>query len=80
LLHFIRFAWHEGRKPNRYFDPTWYLEHQSDVHEAGMSPLLHCVRHGNHEGHWPIRHFDPVWYRTAHDLLPEALRWRISSR
>ena len=26
LLHFYRFGWREGRKPNRYFDPAWYLQ------------------------------------------------------
>ena len=25
-LHFHRHGWQEGRWPNRYFDPQWYLE------------------------------------------------------
>ena len=27
LLHFYRHGWREGRRPNRYFDTDWYLQH-----------------------------------------------------
>ena len=50
LLHFCRYGWREGRKPNQYFDPAWYLEHNPDVRAAGMNPLLHYMRHGDQEG------------------------------
>jgi hypothetical protein len=64
-LHFIRFGWHEGRRPNRYSDPVQYLEQSPDVHEADINPLLHYARHGEHEGRRPTWHFDLVWYRAA---------------
>ena len=27
LVHFCRYGWREGRRPNQYFEPAWYLEH-----------------------------------------------------
>ena len=57
LLHFYRYGWREGRKPNRYFDPAWYLQRNPDVRVAGMNPLLHYVRHGDREGRRPVMAF-----------------------
>ena len=72
-LHFCRYGWHEGRRPNAYFDPQWYLEQYPDVRDAGMNPLLHYLRHGDHEGRRPVWHFDPLWYRAIYDLPPDTL-------
>ena len=31
LLHFSRFGWREGRRPNAYLDPAWYRGQHPDV-------------------------------------------------
>ena len=71
-MHFCRYGWREGRRPNRYFDPAWYLEQHPDVRAADMNPLLHYLRHGDHEGRRPERHFDPAWYRHAYRVPADA--------
>jgi hypothetical protein len=73
LLHFSRFGWREGRRPNAYFDPAWYLERYPDVSAADINPLLHYLRHGENEGRRPSWHFDPAWYRAAYDLPADAV-------
>jgi len=50
-------AWRSG-----LFDAAYYLTHNPDVVEAGVSPLLHFVRHGAREGRNPSRFFDTSWY------------------
>ncbi len=78
----MRHGSQEGRLPNPYFDPAWYVAGNPDVVEAGISPLLHFVRHGDLEGRRPIACFDPHWYRAAHDLAPDrpALRHFLPRR
>jgi hypothetical protein len=71
LIHFHRFGWQEGRKPNPYFDPAWYRRQYPDAEAADINPVLHYIRQGEAAGHRPIGHFDPIWYRTAY-ALPEA--------
>ncbi len=44
----------EGRKPNPWFDPAYYLRAYPDVAKAGMDPLLHYIRHGRREGRNPM--------------------------
>jgi len=73
LLHFCRYGWREGRRPNPYFDPTGYLEQHPDVRTSDMNPLLHYLRHGDHEGRRPDRHFDPAWYRHAYRVPADAV-------
>ena len=73
LLHFCRYGWREGRWPNRYFDPAWYLQCNPDVRAAELNPLLHYVRDGDREGRRPVGHFDPAWYRIAYDIPADAL-------
>ena len=65
LLHFCRYGWREGRWPNRYFDPAWYLQRNPDVRVADMNPLLHYVRDGDREGPSPGQafRFDLVSHR-----------------
>ena len=69
LRHYHQHGWREGRKPNPFFDPHWYLSQNRDV--IG-DPLLHYILHGEREGRRPIAWFDPLWYaRTYH--VPERM-------
>ena len=65
LEHYHQHGWKEGRKPNPFFDPHWYLEHNREV--VG-DPLLHYVLHGESEGRRPIAWFDPIWYRKSYPV------------
>lgn len=82
LVHFVRYGWQEGRRPNPYFDPAWYLATYPDIAALAMNPLLHYSRHGDLEGRRPMAYFDPGWYRTAHGLAADrpALRHFLSRR
>ncbi|WP_240386501.1 glycoside hydrolase family 99-like domain-containing protein [Asaia bogorensis] len=66
LLHYHATGWREGRKPNAFFDPAWYLMTNRDVTE---DPLIHYLTKGEYEGRRPVAWFDPVWYRQA-NLVP----------
>ena len=72
-MHFCRYGWREGRRPNQYFEPAWYLEHYPDVRAVDMNPLLHYLRYGDHEGRRPVWYFDPSWYRSVYNLPADAL-------
>lgn len=65
LAQYHQHGWREGRKPNAFFDPSWYLMQNRDV--IG-DPLLHYILQGEAEGRRPIAWFDPVWYAAAHGL------------
>ena len=68
VTHYCRYGWREGRFPNPYFDPAYYLQRNRDVRESGAEPLLHYIEYGEAEGRQPIAHFDPAWYRAHHRL------------
>jgi hypothetical protein len=40
LRHYYETGWRQGRRPNLYFDPAWYIETYLDVRELGTDPLL----------------------------------------
>lgn len=69
LAHYHQHGWREGRKPNAYFDPRWYLSQNPDV--LG-DPLLHYIAQGERQGRRPVAWFDPVWYAKNHDI-PEGI-------
>lgn len=69
LQHYHQHGWREGRKPNPFFDPHWYLSQNRDV--IG-DPLLHYALHGEREGRRPIAWFDPVWYARTY-RIPERM-------
>jgi glycosyltransferase involved in cell wall biosynthesis len=73
IVHYHQVGWREGRRPNPYFDPTWYIENYLDVRDSAVDPLLHYIRDGEREGRRPVLYFDPVWYRTAHDVPAATL-------
>lgn len=65
LMHYHAAGWLEGRKPNAFFDPAWYLATNRDV--TG-DPLLHYLTKGEYEGRRPVAWFDPVWYRQTNKV------------
>lgn len=69
LQHYHQHGWREGRKPNPFFDPHWYLSQNRDV--IG-DPLLHYVLRGEREKRRPIAWFDPVWYARTY-RVPERM-------
>ncbi|MBR0560122.1 glycoside hydrolase family 99-like domain-containing protein [Neokomagataea sp. TBRC 2177] len=69
LRHYHIYGWKEGRKPNQFFDPRWYILQNRDVRQ---DPLLHYITHGEHEGRRPISWFDPVWYKKNYSI-PEGM-------
>lgn len=73
LAHYFAYGWREGRKPNPYFDGSWYLAQHTDIGSAGMDPLLHYIRHGDLEGRRPCPYFDPAAYRAGYKLQPGEL-------
>ena len=69
LRHYHQHGWREGRKPNAFFDPHWYLSQNRDV--IG-DPLLHYILRGEREGRRPIAWFDPIWYARTY-RVPERM-------
>ncbi len=50
LMHYLKYGWKEGRKPNSWFDPLYYLEKYDDVKISEMEPLTHFLVIGKSEG------------------------------
>ncbi|WP_215766830.1 glycoside hydrolase family 99-like domain-containing protein [Gluconobacter cerinus] len=69
LRHYHQHGWREGRKPNPFFDPHWYVAQNRDV--LG-DPLLHYVTKGEKEGRRPIGWFDPGWYTQTY-AIPQGM-------
>jgi hypothetical protein len=68
--HFCCFGWRENRKPNIYFDTSWYRQTNPVVARLGLNPLVHYICEGEAAGRRPAVYFDPIWYR---DNYPDAL-------
>ncbi len=66
VAHFLDHGWREGRQPNPYFAPDWYLRQNPDVQRAGVNPLLHYLRYGEAERRAPCAWFDLAWYASRH--------------
>ena len=70
LEHFCRHGEREGRRPNPYFDPTWYRATYATQDGAVANALLHYVLLGEAAGHRPIVYFDPGWYAGHYGIAP----------
>jgi glycosyltransferase involved in cell wall biosynthesis len=66
--HFLVEGYKEGKRPNLYFDPTWYLQKHADVAAAGAQPLVHYYSNGDAEGRTPSLIFDSRWYREHYGI------------
>lgn len=71
VLHFCRFGWREGRKPNLYFDTNWYLRTNPRVAQMRINPLVHYILEGERAGRRPVIYFDPAWYREQNGIGEE---------
>ena len=68
LIHFCRFGWREGRRPNFYFDPARYAAAYMQSDAGKVNPLVHYILEGERAGNRPSEHFDTRWYRERHAL------------
>jgi hypothetical protein len=71
LVHFLRWGWRDGLRPNPWFDPAWYLERNADL-RGGVNPLVHFVEHGWREGRDPSPEFSLARYRAANPDVEAA--------
>ncbi len=67
LKHYLFRGEREGRKPNIFFDPKWYMNSNPDI--KNESALLHYIQFGEKEGRKPSSIFDPVWYSKENKKL-----------
>ena len=70
--HFVEWGAQQGHKPNRIFDPAYYIGANPDVAQSGKNPLVHYILHGVSEGRWPDRYFDPAFYLTEYCDVKDA--------
>ncbi len=70
LTHFYFYGFKEGRRPNPYFDPLWYMARNGEL-APYVNPLVHYVIVGEAAGLRPIAYFDPVFYRRAY-AIPQS--------
>jgi Ca2+-binding RTX toxin-like protein len=70
--HYASSGRSEGRKPNEYFDPAWYLLQNPDVAAAGVDPLEHYMASGWKEGRNPSAQFDVHSYLVANPDVAAA--------
>jgi glycosyltransferase involved in cell wall biosynthesis len=73
VAHFHAQDWRQeakrqSRKPNRYFDPEFYLKANPDVAAVGPDPLLHYLEFGDAEGRDPSPWFHTGWYRREYGV------------
>jgi len=66
--HFCRYGWREGRKPNIYFNTTWYLQTNPLVARLKINPVVHYTLAGEMAGRRPVPYFDPAWYRATYEV------------
>jgi GT2 family glycosyltransferase/glycosyltransferase involved in cell wall biosynthesis len=60
--HFVRQGLANGHRPNLYFDPRWYIDHNPDIRHWRKDPLGHYLKVGGLEGRDPGPDFDSDWY------------------
>ena len=70
-LHYCRFGWHLGMRPNDAFDPAWYETANRVAMHRRINPLAHYILEGEAAGRRPVPWFDPVWYRGQYGV-PEG--------
>jgi hypothetical protein len=71
LVHYCRFGWKEGRRPNIYFDAAWYVATNPGLARLRVNPLAHYVLEGEADNRRPVPYFDPKWYRERYGLTAQ---------
>ena len=71
VVDFLERGSYEGRRPNRLFDPIYYLKMNPDVSLKRVSPLTHFIEFGWSEGRRPCAFFDPAFYLARYPDVAE---------
>lgn len=75
IIHYIKYGWKVGYKPNRSFDTQYYLESNPDVEEDGINPFIHYLQYGIYEERPACeKHLDEGRYNTKFKLVIQHLR------
>jgi glycosyltransferase involved in cell wall biosynthesis len=69
--HYCRRGYKEGRRPNPYFDPTFYAAQLGETLPSEVNPLFHYHTIGERLGIRPSLWFDPLWYAEKYKLTSE---------
>ncbi len=72
LHHFITTGARTGRRPNAWFDPSWYLAANPDAPADLYAATLHFVILGDREGRQPGADFDPGLYRRRYTDVADS--------
>lgn len=59
--HYLEQGWRDGRRPNFYFDPAWFISQHPEI-AGDVDPLTVYLEHGERQGWPPSQHFDLNWY------------------
>ncbi len=68
LQHYCETGWKELRKPNKEFDPEFYIETYQDIREANINPFVHYLSRGKFEGRKPSP-INPLKRKLLRSLL-----------
>lgn len=71
LRHFLFEGSAQGKRPNLYFDPLWYLKQYPELTAAVACPLFHFHAEGDAQGQRPSVIFDSVWYREHYQVASD---------
>lgn len=66
--HFSQFGWKEGRRPNAWFDSSFYLQQYADIRNGGLNPFEHWRANGYAEGRKPYAGYTGFDARATSDL------------
>lgn len=50
IKHYLSIGYFEGLRPNKKFDPEYYVSRYTDLEGSGYNPTEHYIRHGEAEG------------------------------
>jgi hypothetical protein len=72
LLHFEQFGGKEGRAPDAWFDPSYYLAQNPDVRASGVNPLLQFEQVGWKQSRDPSLSFSLSQYLATYKDVARA--------
>jgi GT2 family glycosyltransferase len=77
FFHFLVYGVHEGRRPHRLFEPSWYCKNRGDI--GANQAFADFVTAGLFEDRPTSVIFDPEYYRTLYpEVRTEILKGRYS--
>ncbi|SHE67614.1 hypothetical protein SAMN02746095_01009 [Acidocella aminolytica 101 = DSM 11237] len=69
VCHYLEQGWRDGRQPNFYFDPYWFISEHPEI-SRDADPLIVYLTQGELQGWPPSQHFDLNWYRCTYEPPP----------